>query len=53
VWRVKVRGKGAGILPPFPAERAFDILLRVGSNVFLSESAELYESATGTSRRFP
>jgi hypothetical protein len=52
VWRVQVQARGTDILPPFPADTTFTVVLRIGSRVFVSESAELRATGADT-RRFP
>jgi uncharacterized repeat protein (TIGR01451 family) len=52
-WRLVVRVRGAGAIPPFPADRSFQIRVRVGPHSFLSPSGTFRESMGGTQRRYP
>src|SRR5262249_33982204 len=52
-WGVAVSCRGAGILPPFPAEHAFFGLVRVGTAGFVSVSGDLRDVVPASVRRFP
>jgi uncharacterized repeat protein (TIGR01451 family) len=52
-WRFRVVAQGSDILPPFLADKKFQIVIRVGDNVFLSPVGTLRESGTGGTRGFP
>jgi hypothetical protein len=52
-WRFRVTCQGPDILPPFPAGQDFQVILRIGSSVFLSDVGTFRESVLGTNRVFP
>jgi hypothetical protein len=52
-WRFRAIAEGPGILPPFPADKKFQVIIRVGSNVFLSQLGTLRETYSGNTRGYP
>jgi uncharacterized repeat protein (TIGR01451 family) len=48
-WKLNAQARGPNILPLFPADRTFQIVIHIGSKAFLSDYGQLRESGSGTS----